>query len=174
MAALKKALKSSLNDLKLAHQNPRVYLSNYFTEFRNKIDRECQVFLKMETNLESKRSSQAFECQDSIINQVNVFEKACLNNIPKNLLNSDLSAKLEATISSVESKLENVDTLKEDGLYEIFELILNASILVQAELFTNRGIIFVNTSTNRKIASFGFLLVIDNTYVSQYIMDSDR
>lgn len=174
MSALKKGLINSLNDLKLANQNPKVYLCNYFTEFRNKIDLECQVFFKKEANLESKRSSQALERQDSIINRVNVFEKACLNNIPENQLNSDLSAKLVATISSVDSKLENVDTLKEDGLYEIFELILNASILVQTELFKNRGIIFVNTITNRKIASCGFLLVIDNTYVSQYIMDSDR
>lgn len=174
MAALEKDLRRGLNDLKLACQNPRVYLSNYFTEFRNKIDLECQVFLKKETNLESKRYSQALEYQDSIINQVNAFEKACCNNIPKNQLNSDLSMKLEAKISNIESKLENYDKLKEDRVYEIFELVLNGLTMVQTELFKNTGIIFVSNKTNRKLASFGLLLMICNTYVSQYIMDSDR
>jgi hypothetical protein len=165
-------LRNRLSELKLAQKNPRIFLTNYFNEFRNKIDTECQeVLTNKEKSCHEIWYYQALETQDLIIKEVNAFEQSCLRNMATNQLTNELSRSLANAISKIENKLECADELNDDGIYEIFELSLNASILVQKELFNNRSIIYFNAMQLIKYKNFGFLLIINNTYVDQYIMD---
>ncbi len=73
------------SELKSAASHPKVYLVNTLDELRNQIDIECQKYLNRK-NLGIELKMKALEQQQEMINEVDLFQKKCLDNLAKNPL----------------------------------------------------------------------------------------
>ena len=108
-----------LKDLKLAVESPRRYLATYFDELKNQIDLECQSYLGRD-KLADEDKEKAISQQLNMIQEVNFFEKKCLENV----LHLELPTK------------EQIDGIREEK--ELYITLYQ----VQKQMFMNQGMFF--------------------------------
>jgi hypothetical protein len=65
-------------ELKLIISSPKLYLINFFDDLRNQIDTESQIYMD-EHKLEAKLKEEALQRQVVMINEVDLFQKKCLD-----------------------------------------------------------------------------------------------
>jgi hypothetical protein len=148
-----------LKDLKLAVESPRSYLATYFDELKNQIDLECQSYLGRD-KLADEDKEKAISQQLNMIQEVDSFEKKCLENV----LHLELPTK------------EQIDGIREEKMLYI------TLHQVQKQLFMNQGMVFfceerfnqfVSNFTNfdgfgreyPEYCSFGLLLFIEDEFM---------
>ena len=112
-----------LDDLKLAVDSPKIYLSNYFDELKNQIDLKCQ----MNMNEYSKINATAAHLK--LIQEVDSFEQKCLANV---------------------GQLELPTKKQIEGIKEEKELYI-ALHQVQKQLFMNQSMIFWDIEQFKKL-----------------------
>ncbi len=147
--------KTELSQLTQIYRNLPMFVSDYFTELRNKIDIACQYFLIHQSETFSEASIQALDNQVLIIEEIKAFEKICQENLNK--INLQEAYEL---IESVETKL-----------------IVRSTILaylskIKKQIFHNKTYIFLerNSSllkdTQLAFGSFGALVIVNDEFIS--------
>ena len=160
-------LENILVDLKLANDNPRLYLTNYFSDLQNRIDIDC---LRYANNF-ADCADKYLEHAERMINEIKQFEHQCLLNFNRtDQLDELVIRKVTRALSS--SSVDNVN------LKEISELLVDAMSAIQRQLFLNRGVLYlVNDKAElraknvHRFQTFGVVLVIDDEFISQFIFD---
>jgi len=136
----KNELQMELSALRLIIESPNSYLSNYFSDLRNKVDQKM-ISKKMKTKKhEIQRNLN--EIEQKIMEKINSFESDCIN---KGLTNQYTVGRL----FSIESELRNEST---NNFHQIKQAILNEETIILKELFQNKTISFVEFNQD-KIAS---------------------
>jgi hypothetical protein len=105
--------------LKLIISSPRLYLVNFFDDLKNQIDNEAQIYMEKH-KLESELKEEAVQQQVAMINEVDLFQKKCLD---------CLAAKPIDKLS-----LDQVQSLEGDFYAR------------KKMLFMNKGLMFLNIS----------------------------
>ena len=122
-----KILHNELNHLKSAFEAPRMYLAEYFDEFKNKVDIECEIFSKAIISQDGDQKAsevlnQARLDQSVIVEEIKFHEQACLENMPTNEFESTFRQQFENMIRSLEVKFENKADSSPWGLQEMWQM----------------------------------------------------
>jgi hypothetical protein len=145
----------NLEELKSIVTSPRLYLANHFSNLKNQVDLECQIFLQEQTNtVEGKQAAQfALESQKIIISHIVSFESECIRNH------------------------DDSTDIKEVDFAKLNAATFDALLTAQSTIFLNKTFKFVGrnseffkedafTSLNFAIKSFGMLIVVEDEFVS--------
>ena len=71
-------------ELKSITNSPKLYLINYFDDIRKQIDIESQIYMNKK-KLGAELKERALEEQLKMINEVDSFQKKCLNHLATQL-----------------------------------------------------------------------------------------
>ena len=145
-----------LDDLKLISEIPRLYLANYFEDFKNKIDLIAAHRCLNETDKEIRKALN--DNWSELIKKIELFEDECVRRVSKFKSSIDLIDQIEKNISNS---------------IEIEELIRDKIKSFEGELFLNRTILFLEKHKSRipelfskmdSNVTFGKLIIIKNKY----------
>ena len=125
----------NLDELKLL-TNPRIFLANYFDDFRNQIDIACELFLTDHDFEKRKDIAQIQYAHSLMINEVNTFEQELLDNLLNNYAAKEELLRIFETIEKIES----------DSHQLISGMLLDAEKVI----FMNQGIIFLSKDQLKK------------------------
>lgn len=160
-------LEPTLKDLKCAIDNPRLYLANYFSDLRNRIDIDCINHISQFTD-DTGTFFQFLEC---MIREVKEFEQRCLLNLDGTPPFDELVIK-QVTEALSEASRDNVN------VKEVSELVFDALSAVQRQLFVNRGILYLTNETTElrdknvhRFQTFGAILITNDQFISQFVFD---
>lgn len=160
-------LETSLKDLKCAIDNPSLYLANYFSDLRNRIDIDCIDHISQYTD----GSETSFQFQECMISEVKEFEQRCLSNLNGTRSFDELVIK-QVTEALSEASRDNVN------IKEVSELVFDALSAVQRHFFLNRGILYLaNEAAELRdknvhpFQTFGAILIINDEFISQFVFD---
>ena len=148
ISKIKDELENNLKELKFAYKQPRLFLSNYFNELKNKINFECNQFAVNNQN------------RKEMLSKVESFEVHCLS-CEKSLNNYENKQKLE----TIEEKI-NKFMGKEQEANEIKLLIKNEEFKFKRSLFLDKTIDFLKNLNNNQ------LIIINDEYFSQNCLES--
>lgn len=139
---LVKLLKTDFKDLNVAFSSPRVYLVNHFDNLRNTIDIDCELFVQKNGEKQLESTNQ----QVLMINELDSFEKACLNNLPNDRLKDDaLNKGIKDMLCLIQSKLESLDSQSaRHKIREIDELIYQTWTFLERELFQDETFLYLS------------------------------
>lgn len=142
--SLVEILRSDFNDLSAAFSNPRIYLTNHFANLRNTIDIDCELYIQNNGDKQLESTNQ----QISIINELCVFEKACLNNLPNGRFRDDsLYKRIKDMLDLIRTKLEGLDSLsntRHTEIKKIDELIYQTWTLLEREIFLAKTLLYLS------------------------------
>ncbi len=156
-----KTIRTNLEQLVSIVKNPRLYLAHHFSDLKNQVDIDCQIFLQEQTSsVEGIQATQfALENQRNIINQIDQFENECFNCLDdsNNFKGADLNGLTDFN--------------------QINEAVFDALLKIQTKLFLKKTYKFFGrnseffkndafTSFNFKVNSFGMLIIVEDQYVS--------
>ena len=113
-------------ELKSITNSPKLYLINYFDDIRKQIDIESQIYMNKK-KLGAELKERALEEQLKMINEVDSFQKKCLNHLathPIDQLNLDAFENLDLNDKSSKVGLEK---------------------LLYCELYARKKALFMNT-----------------------------
>lgn len=180
-------LNEDLTDLKSIVANPKIYLLEYFAQFKNNIDIEAQN-LAIEYKKEPECVRQAiFDDQSSIINQVEDFEVETLKNLSATPVSENLLNKANERIAIIDTNLLRIkNDFKRttdfnndlDHLIDKMELMLHKIALeVNSAILSNRTLIFIENirfkkKFDAKSLNLGKLVVIKDAYISKQSIDN--
>lgn len=156
-------IRCKLNELKQAYQSPRLYISEYFLDLRNTIDIAC---------IENTRNGDPGNNKQLLmINEVNAFEKRCLNRFTDDLIDKKL---LRDTVKQVESVLANTKCLSNHEVSMLDQLIYEGLTSLQKSLFHNQTLLFLSSgSCLYKIheleidSQCGKLIVVEDEFIGE-------
>lgn len=146
-------LRKEFEELKLMNDIPKLYLSNYFLDLRSNVD----VYFA--------RSGITYnKIWIDMIEKINEFETKLQNNI-RNTNSSE-----NKNIENIESQLRNSETISEDQIDYLIDLIIKEKQQIGKALFQNQTIILLDkTKSAWKDAFNGDILVkliiIQNEYI---------
>lgn len=155
-----KKLTSELETLKTVLGQPRIWLSNYFSELKNNIDIEFTKFLAEERS--EDETKQATSHYEEIIDKVVKIEKNCFNNLKTDRINDEeVQMQAEASINKIEQMISSLDSKisSETDLDLIDTLIYETLLKIQLSLVLNTGLIFLNVT-----GLFGTLFIVDGQF----------
>ncbi len=139
---------------------------NFFDDLRNQIDIECQLYL-IKTELTRDDKAKAVQTHQTMVNEVDRFQKQCLANLESNP---------EAELKLEEQNLRSFD-LKDKQVVSKLEKELYTKVYNRKKfLFVNRGILFFNTAKygvlfkRQKCPQFGVLVLI----LDEFLIYSDK
>ena len=168
-------LSQELDKFKSTFQFPKFYLSNYFSELRNKID---VAFLNKSANEDDYEiKNQLNENWIKMIDQINSYERLCSNCQRSNKFNSQITKETNADISLIEEKLSN---FKLDLYDEIKELIHEQMCKIKNILFQHKTIVFLECNKYTKSFLFkklnnrttaGILLSILDEFIDEVFIE---
>ena len=96
-------LKNDLEDLKYLYTFPHLYLYDYFSELKRRVD-----LAAAEKLLNDSDNLQLVDNYISIIDRISSFERDCIHHFKSNeLINSDLKVSASHLIESIENELKN-------------------------------------------------------------------
>lgn len=124
-------ISKALENLKILLELPKLYLSNYFSDLRNQVDKEISLDLIKE----EKKKRQLNKLWKQMIEKIDSFEKQCIKNPITN------TEAINQKLDSIEEVLSKQETNNFD---EIHQEIIDEEINVLKQLFQNRTIVFVN------------------------------
>ena len=168
-------LRSRLNDLKVAHETPKLFLVNYFDNLRNQIDIECEIRIQDSTNSEA---NEIIKTQMLLIDEVNLFQGQCIDRISNQSSEKNQEQRLKL-IEEIESKLNTIDVLireKVDHLYEEIEMGIEnvLSVLLSNQSFLILTKDHFSEETRCSDIEPCNLLVINDSFISQDMIDLQK
>lgn len=180
-------LNEDLTDLKSIVANPKIYLLEYFAQFKNNIDIEAQN-LAIEHKKEPESVRQAiFDDQSAIINQVEDFEVETFKNLSATPVSENLLNKANKCITIIDTNLLRIkNDFKRttdfnndlDHLIDKTELMLHKIALeINSAILSNRTLIFIENirfkkKFDAKSLNLGKLIVIKDEYISKQSIDN--
>lgn len=171
-------LKREFNELKTAVTSPRIYLTNYLTDLRNRIDLCFEICSQQQEPNSNNRQNQIL-----MIAELDSFEKRALQN-------GQLREELTVDIMDLEQDLASTDSFDEKQIsalyYRIYKKFLEVEKIVLDSVLEE--IIFIGIDEfqsligfqddeyqeKRMLESFGVLVVLKGTFVSQKRMALER
>lgn len=168
-------LKADLNILKSVIKSPRQYLSDYFSELRNSIDIQCESSIQNE-------STQPFETQNLLINEVNAAEKECLSKLNNNFLTNGILKQVKHVMTAIEVNSKTTALVDSPKFDEIKCLLEETTSDILKVIFRNRGIVFLSKEFLASfipgfedlIESFGLLVLIEDEFISSRLLTQKR
>jgi Leucine-rich repeat (LRR) protein len=154
--------KQKIEDLKHILQYPRLYLANYFEQFRNRIDLLAVQRCLNEDNKEFKKLLN--KNWVLIIEKINLFELKCFQKVKTNKFNKDLTEETLEIIKQAEKNDQEQQNLD------------NQIKKLETFLFQNQTLLFlekkdcnlIDLFTKMDMAtSFGKLIIIKNKFFSK-------
>lgn len=168
-------LRQDLDAFLSVYQFPKFYLSNYFSELRNKIDVSFFNKNSQETDYEIK--NELNENWIQMIEKINSYERLCTNCQRTNKFDMQTTKETNQEINLIESKLAN---FKLDSFDEIKELICELNTRIKRIIFQSKTIVFLesqkylNSFLFRKLnnkTTTGILLFILDEYIDEAYID---
>jgi hypothetical protein len=128
----KQTLLKELDDLKLIFQVPRLYLSNYFSSLRTKVD--IAFTKKQFEEADSQSQVTTAENWNKMIEQINLFEYDCLAAQKSNKFCDAFNKEINEKISLIESTLacESMDDYE-----KIEQLIYETKFMIEKKVKRN-------------------------------------
>ena len=166
---------SGLKELKLAYENPKLYIATYFSELRNTVDIELEKFILNQEDAEQLELANEF--QESMINNINNFEKECMSKLSSGSLSTEDS--IEDRIEKLTEDVKYLDSYEDEKLNAVYDLIYYLMVEVQKILFSNQQLVFVSKNTQFfkeyletsdcevSMVSFGFLVKIEDEFIGK-------
>jgi hypothetical protein len=140
----------SLDELKFIFKIPKLFLANFFLDLRSQVD---AYFVKQQ---------QKNGIWIDLINRINIFERDCLKNTIKKVI--DRNQFIEKEFQSIELAIKRLNCNNE----KIQERIEILGHRIESYLFNNRTIAFMeNYAWNENNTNEKFLLVINDEYLSK-------
>ncbi len=143
----KDTLLNDLNKIKEIAELPSLYLSNYFMELKNDVDREFAP-KQLELQNDKEKKKELNELWQQMIEKIDTFEKSCIKS------SYDLETHRKR-INEMEEKLNKQKTINLNGVKEIIE---SEEINLLKILFENKTILFLE---NQK------LIIINDEFISK-------
>ena len=132
--------------IKTALNNPRLYVSIYCDEIRNRIDLDT---IEIEKKLvpESKLTEELFSSQEAMINQVKVFEKDCLSELGKKGTNDLFNGgEIQNMVNAIEQKTDAITDSMDISIYDdVNRLMENFITHIQEKVFIKEGLVFMSS-----------------------------
>lgn len=135
------SIKNELDKLKTLHQVPRLYLSNFYSDLKTKIDVSFTSKQRIIQNEVTK--SKLCENWSLMIQKINCLEKECLYREKTNKLNQNIYHQIQLNIAAIEIELLKSPTDNET-LKQLNELISFDINRIERFLFLNKTVIFLN------------------------------
>ena len=162
--------RSDYEVIKTALNNPRLYVSIYCDEIRNRIDLDT---IEIEKKLvpESKLTEELFSSQEVMITQIKKFEKDCLTDLEEKrenyLSNMD---DIKNMINVIEQQTETITDSMDIYLYDdINRLIENFINHIQEKIFIKEGLVFMSSkdldSSEEEQDQYNILVIVKNIFV---------
>ena len=127
-------LESIFSELRSSFNSPAVYLVKQFDEIRNQIDTECQVYLNI-YGLDVHEKEKAVQQQQAMINEVNSFQKKCLDNL-------ETSPSVQPNVEELGNSLRCLNLPDKEKALEL-EMKLYCEMYERKKaLYVRKGIIF--------------------------------
>jgi len=142
---------NQIDELKQMQKFPNYHLSKYFDELK------AQVDIKYAPKLDEK------EKYLEIISNIESFEQDSYNKWHNKRINT-----YDNEIKLIEEKLNNNST----NLTDITNLIDKVKYKIEKMLFSNKSILFIDEKSRFYIASYPFLLIINDEYISKSCKDN--
>ena len=148
--------KTELSQLMQVYKSLPLYVSDYFSELRNKVDIACQYFLINQNDASNEKSIQALDNQVLIIEKLKKFESNCLENLD------------EVNLQEASELIEMIET---DENTINASLLLTCLMKIQKQIFLNKTFIFVDTNstllkdTQLAFAFFGALVIVEDEFI---------
>lgn len=171
-------LKKEFNELKTAVTSPRIYLTEYLTDLRNRIDLCCEICSQQQEPNFNHRQNQIL-----MIAEVDSFEK-------RTLQNAQLGAELSVDIKDLEQDLASSDSFDEKQISALYNRIYIKFLEVEKIVLHSvlEEIVFIGIDEFQSVIgfqddeyqekkileSFGVLVVLKGTFVSQKRMALER
>ena len=157
-------LRVDLKQLKIAFNNPKLYIANYCDELRNCIDLatlETEMKLISMNDLTEKFT----ESQNEMINQTKLFENECQHKFLENeIFDTDYMTNTQGRIDEIENKIENIANLKDNPQSDFMDFLIESSsnitrqflyieFLIEScfdniheKIFIKKGLVFLSSS----------------------------
>lgn len=166
-------LTDELEAFKSMFQFPKLYLSNFFSELRNKID--VTFLTKINNELDYGIKDDLNENWIEIIDHLNSFETQCSSNQRTNKFNIQVTKETNLEIGKIENLLAN---FKLDSYDLVLEMINEQNFKIKKLLFLNKTIVFLGenkyASLTKKFTkkfnartTAGILLIVSDEYINQ-------
>ena len=177
MSSALDTLKSDLNNLKSVIKSPRLYLSDYFTELRNKIDIQCETTIRKAV----EKTREQLEHQSLLIEEVNSFEKECFLRLDKNgLLSNAILKQVKTLMTTIESNYKSGALDTGPKLNEIKSLLDEIISDMHKTLFIARGIVFLANEflatfipgIENQLETFGLLVIVEDEFISSRLFQN--
>jgi len=143
-------MEKNVQDFKMSYESPRLYLDNYFSDTRNRVDIEAELKI-IKFNADSNVHDKINQIRQGMINKIDSFEEECIQNFRKQ---SEL-------ISQFSRKISNLIKTENKGDEQMIE---NIFLEFKQILFLNRALhFFVSNQSQSEMSkeNFGKLLHID-------------
>ena len=139
---------------------------NFFDDIRNQIDTECQLYL-CKPGLTKEEKSKALQTQQTMVDNVDRFQKQCLDNLRSN---PGVELKL------VGQNLRNFDLRNNKVVLKLEQDLCTELHNRNKFLFVNKGILFFNNAkcevlfkmkcdNPEKYPQFGILVLIQDEFL---------
>ena len=139
-------LRSDYELIKTTLNNPRVYVSMYCDELRNRID---LATIELENKLvsKSKLTEELFSSQEAMINQIKMFEKDCLCELVKKVTKDHMdSDDVQNMINEINQKTKMLTDSMDISIYDdVNRLMENFITHIQEKVFIKEGLVFMSS-----------------------------
>ena len=143
----------NLRDFKMSFESPRLYLDNYFSDTRNRVDIEAELQI-IKFHSDSTIYERINKIRESMIERINLFEEECI-----------MSYRTQCDlITQFAKEISNLIKLEKTGDEQIMERIF---LEFKKVLFLNKALHFLlNDQSQSDIPKehFGKLLQIDTLF----------
>lgn len=160
-------LQTDLESLKLALNQPRLYVNNSLNELINEIDIQSQMALENE----EANKIEILNHQEQMINRIRDFKEICFSNLLDNPLPKE---NLQANIDMIENDLKCVD--KNAKLEEISKIISDNLLNILKVIFQNKSIFFIKNidctdyllEREEKQSLIGIVLILEDSFIDRW------
>ena len=171
--------RSDYQVIKTALNNPRLYISIYCDEIRNRIDL-ATIELEKKLVSESKLTEEIFSSQEAMINQVKMFEKDCLSELGKKGTNDlIIGDEIQNMINAIEQKTDAItDSMDISAYDDINRLMENFIYHVQEMIFIKEGLVFMSSEEMGEIYEeardqYNKLFIVKDIFVSHDLISDE-
>ena len=135
---LKRLLNNDLEDLKYLYTFPNLYLYDYFSELRRRVD-----LAAAEKLLNDSENSKLVDNYISLIDRINLFEHDCTHRLQKNEFDSDLKANAARLTKSIEYELISQLNIEKATVNSYREMVYDEAFKLKKILLQNQTIEFI-------------------------------
>ncbi len=147
-------IEKKLEILKLAINQPKLYLKLYFDDLKNQIDIQCESTLAIAKclNISENELYKVIENQLIFIQEIESFQSFCLSNIQGAYIFNFMF--IEKNIESIESKIQKTEIKNLFQQKVILKIIETNLSYIENKLFCNKTFIYLNNSKLNNLNNF--------------------